>query len=381
MPTRRSFARIAPLALVVALLGNPGRTAASNLLDLPHDEDRNPRITGVWFITYVHEDVFEDDDGSSGSPDFSRFEIQRGYLTYRTPITSSLRARITSDISVDQEGDGSGDIELRLKYGYIELDTGRLGPLHAGRVRAGVLQTPWISFEQELNDFRVQGPMFLNRASVFISADYGVGYFADLGAPMSEEFRATIDRRHAGRWGSIAVGIYNGGGYDEVEQNESVVPQVRLSIRLLPDSLPGLQVTTGFATGRGNTLEAPRYRSLVVMLSHEARAGVFTLTGYDGRGDLLGNEVDKNGESLDQKGGSVFGELRFLQDFSALGRFDLFRREARTGDLDTERWLVGLAWRCIPGGQLLLDYENQKALGEPMSVRNEQVKLGLEVRF
>ena len=288
---------------------------------------------------------------------------------------------ITSDISVDQEGDGYGDIELRLKYGYVEFHTGDHGPLHNGRFRAGVLQTPWISFEEAVNDFRLQGPMFLNRASVLISADYGAGFFADLGEKLDDDFLRTIDRRHAGRWGSFAVGIYNGGGYDEIEENESLVPQARLTLRPLPGAIPGLQISAGFASGRGNTADAPRYRSTVIMLSHEARRYVFTLTGYEGLGDLLGNEVDESGEAIEQKGGFVFAEVRFLRRYSVLGRFDHIRYEAPESNRDTERWIAGLAWRCIPGGQLLMHYESQKELGGPVLRHNEQLAAGLEVRF
>lgn len=371
----------AGLIVCSLLVSAPGRARASNLLDLPDDDARNPRITGVWFISYVHEDVFGDETDPPDSPDFSRFEIQRGYLTYRTQITERLRARITSDLSVDQEGDGLGDIELRLKYGYVELSTGSLGPIRRGRVRAGVLQTPWLSFEQEINDFRLQGLMFLDREDIFASADYGIGFFADLGVQMDEQFRETVNRRHCGRWGSIALGLYNGGGYNEVEANENLIPQARLSLRPLPDVLPGLQVSAGFATGRGNSTAAPDYEARALMLSHEAVWGAFTLTVYEGRGDLLGDQVDADGKSLDLSGRSAFGEVRVLRNVSLISRFDRMRHETVTGNRDTERWMAGCAWRCIPGGQLLLDYENQKALGGPTTLRNERLKLGLEVRF
>ena len=376
---RRIALAAAASSITLAAVCTPSN--ASNLLDLPPDDDRDPRISGVWYFNYVHEDVFQRPDQPDRPEDFSRFEIQRGYLTYRTEINHRLSARVTSDISVDQEGDGAGDVELRLKYGYVDIDTGELGLLRSTRLRAGVLQTPWISFEQSINDFRLQGPMFLNRARVFISADFGVGFFANLGEPVDAAYRRDVNRRHAGRWGSVAVGIYNGGGYNEIERNETFVPQARLTLRPLPDLAPGLQLSAGGAVGKGNTAAAPDYHASVLMLSHETRRHVLTATVYTGEGDLRGNAIASDGRALDQRGASVFTELRVRRDYSLIGRFDLLRTEAEGGDRDVERWIVGIAWRCFPGGQLLVDYQNQKSLGGPFVQRNEQVEVGLEVRF
>ena len=371
--------RLLVATLAVALIATTAR--ASNLLDLPADEQRDPRIDGVWYIKYVHEDVHQRPDQPDRPQDFSRFEVQRGYVTFRTRIAERIRARVTSDISVDQEGDGAGDIELRLKYGYVEIETASFLGLHTTRFRAGVIPTPWLDFEQSVNDFRLQGPMFLNRERVFISADYGIGYHANLGARLDEDYRTRVNRRDAGRRGSFALGVFNGGGYNEIERNENTVFQARLSLRPLPDVVPGLQISGGYGSGRGNTARAPEYRARVLMLSHESTRGVITLTAYDGVGDIRGATVDENGEALDQTAVSAFGELRFLRDYSLIGRFDRLTTETHEGDHDLERWIVGVAWRVAPGGQLLVDYENEKFLGAPLLQRNEQIEVGFELRF
>jgi len=378
----RAFRSVSVVVLLTVLLfvlaALPRAAAASNRLDPPPDEARHPQLSGVWYIAYVHEDFHADVDPA---PNVSRFEIQRGYVTYRTRISETLSARITSDISVDQEGDGAGDIELRLKYGYVQFVAGRFGPLNGTRFRVGVLPTPWLDFEQRVNDFRVQGPMFLNRERVFISSDFGVSFSADLGGPIDASYRENVNRRNAGRWGSVAAGVFNGGGYNEIEQNENSVLQGRLTLRPLPDVLPGLQASLGVGTGKGNTADAPDYDATVVMISHESTRGVLTLTGYDGLGDLRGNVVDADGDALSQRGVSAFGEARVVRDVSLLGRYDLFRTEFAEGDRDRETWITGVAWRCLPGGQILLSYENVKELGAPTKSRRERIIGTLEFRF
>lgn len=374
----RALRPVRVVCALVALAAMARVASASNRLDPPPDASRHPQLSGVWYFAYVHEHVHADVDAA---PSVSRFEIQRGYITYRTRINERISARITSDISVDQEGDGAGDIELRLKYGYLQFAARRIGPLHRARFRVGVLPTPWLEFEQRVNDFRVQGPMFLNRARVFISSDFGVSASADLGRQIDATYHETVNRRDAGRWGSIAIGIFNGGGYNEIEQNENSVIQGRLTIRPLPDLLPGLQASFGAGNGKGNTSAAPDYDAVAVMISHESSRTVVTLTGYDGVGDLRGNVVDEDGKAVPQRGFSTFGEAAIHRDVSLIGRYDLLRTEFDDGDRDLETWIAGVAWRCLPGGQFLLSYENVKELGAPTEERLERIIGTLEARF
>ena len=56
-----------------------------------------------------------------GTSNKSQFVLKRGYLNFRKSINNYLSGRITPDITVDNEGDGKGDIEMRLKYCYMEF--------------------------------------------------------------------------------------------------------------------------------------------------------------------------------------------------------------------------------------------------------------------
>ena len=55
-----------------------------------------------------------------------------------------------------------------------------------------------------------------------------------------------------GRYGSWHVGVYNGTGYHAVEVNPNKPVEYRVTLRPLPDKLPGLQATYFGLYGKGN---------------------------------------------------------------------------------------------------------------------------------
>ena len=63
---------------------------------------KNLKIGGQWFISY--------ENGKFRGGDINRFILNRGYLSVEKQLGDKLLARITPDVSVDEEGDGRGDI-------------------------------------------------------------------------------------------------------------------------------------------------------------------------------------------------------------------------------------------------------------------------------
>jgi len=76
-----------------------------------------------------------------------------------------------------------------------------------------------IDFEEHINRYRVQGTMFLRRYNVVNIADYGIIIVSLFWDELDESHRLAVNLNYAGRNGSIAFGIYNGGGYHAIEQN------------------------------------------------------------------------------------------------------------------------------------------------------------------
>ncbi len=303
-------------------------------------------IGGQWFLTYQA--------GKTGGRDFNRFGIERGYINIRHTLNERWSGRITPDVTVD----ATGDAKVRLKYAYADLKLSDAGLLTSPHIEFGMVHRPWLDYEEHLDDYRVQGTMYMERVGLFNSADFGVTFFALLGGRVDETYRNEVSSAYPGRWGSVAVGLYNGGGYHAVENNQNKSLEGRVSIRPLPDALPGLQLTYLGIYGKGNTAASPDWTVNTLFASLEGRAYVLTAQRYWGDGNSKGSAVDENGVALAQDGFSVFGEWKLHgPGLSVIGRYDRFDAGRSATDDKTERLIGGLAYHIGGASKLLVDYD------------------------
>ncbi len=84
--------------------------------------------------------------------------------------------RYTQDITLDKEGNDAGNVEIRLKYVYLKIKLDQFNLLKYSYLELGLVHRPWLDFEQNVNKYRVQGKMFLERYSIKNSADFGLFY-------------------------------------------------------------------------------------------------------------------------------------------------------------------------------------------------------------
>ncbi len=346
----RTFSLIALWSLL--LLG--GVVVSGNVAAQQQDNKKSPlegmRFTGQWFLAY------EVDKG--GDDNLNEFQLKRGYVSVRKVFTDHLKARITQDISVDQEGDGRGDIELRLKYGYLQYQMPSLSFIHKPTIESGLAHRPWLDFEQKMTGYRVQGTMFLERYDVLKSADYGIMLSALIGGEIDEDYQRQVNSAYPGRYGSIALGVYNGGGYSAIEENENKLLEGRLTLRPLPAILPGLQLSCLGGLGKGNTIDSPDLNYVAVFLSMEHPRFLATAQYYTGEGDVEGTAVNAQGEALDRDGFSLFGEfVSPFEQLSAFGRFDHFNTNTNRDDTDLRRYIVGLSIPIHKKSKIIVDHD------------------------
>ncbi len=306
--------------------------------------------------TYIRYEYMELDDGAGGTTEISRFNLKRGYLDIRKTITDYLSFRITPDVHQDD----SGDWKVRIKYLHARFTTAGNEVFGKPFAEVGVAHGPWLDFEEHINLFRMQGTMFMERNSLFNSADLGVMVGANLGSELPEEYRNNVNSSYAGRWGSFQMGIFNGGGYHAAANNNTMALEGRLTVRPLPDAVPGLQFSVLGITGKGNTADAPDWNVLNGMVSFESQ--YFNATGqyYSGTGNQKGNVVDGTGNSLDQTGYSAFAELRLpqRQEYSVFSRYDRFDTDASSTTADVrKRFIVGFAWQFFKGNYWVVNYD------------------------
>jgi hypothetical protein len=239
---------------------------------------------------------------------------------------------------------------------------------------------PWLDFEEHINNYRMQDTMFMERNGLFNSADIGVTMMGLLGGTLPESYQKTVSKDYPGRYGSFAFGVYNGGGYHASEANTNKVIEGRLTIRPLPDVVPGLQVSYFGINGKGNTAAEPDWTLNSAMLSYEHRRFVVTGTWADGTGNQKGDAVDAAGNALDRDGWSVFAEAKLTPKWGLIGRYDQFDPNKSLDDDDNTRTIAGLVHHLGKGNDIVLDYDKVD-YAKPGKPTDDRIQLTLQVKY
>jgi hypothetical protein len=195
--------------------------------------------------------------------------------------------------------------------------------------------------------------MFIERNDTFNSADIGVTFVSLLGGTMPEDYQKKVNKYYPGRYGSMSLGVYNGSGYHASEKNENKVLEGRLTIRPLPDIIPGLQFSYFGTTGNGNKDTEPDWRTNLGFVSFEHEYVVLTGQYYWGKGNQKG--ADEN----DKDGYSFFAEVKPHKKFSIIGRYDRFDPNKDAKDDENNRYIVGAAYHLAKPhkNMIVLDYD------------------------
>lgn len=365
-----SDAKLATLANVPASLAEP--RVVPEPTPTPGDGQEAPKppapavkIGGTWYLSYQGLDA-----------DPSAFLIKRGYINIETRVLPNMSARITPDVTLDS----TGDLKVRLKYAYAKFHAPNLGFLTRPEVEAGVVHMPWLDFEEHINLYRMQDTMFMERNGLFNSADFGLTFMALLGGTVADDYQKSVSQYYPGRWGSIAFGMYNGGGYHAAEKNDNKVVEGRLTIRPLADVLPGLQLSLFALKGKGNTAAAPDWQVNAAMASYQCRRFVLTAQWTDAIGNQKGTALSPLGRSLERDGASMFVEGRLTPRWSVILRHDTFDPDNRTGGDENNRTITGLAYHLGNGNTVLLDLD-RLSYDDPTRPSITRLQLTLQVKY
>ncbi len=173
-------------------------------------------VSGVGFASYGYS-VRTDSSLAVPAHD-NNFDVSRSYLNVLGKFSDGVSSRVTVDM--DNRTAASNQLTIRLKYAFVAWQPGAKGPL---TVRFGLTQTPWIDFEEALWDYRMQGPVAIDRNKILSPSDFG----------------AAIDGSWHGDAFNAQAGVYNGEGYNAAPGDQGKDAEVRASIRLMKSDLPG----------------------------------------------------------------------------------------------------------------------------------------------
>ena len=272
----------------------------------------------VSFLQYAAE--LHESDG------YNAFDVTRGYFDVHARLSNRVRARFTPDVRPTTDASLATNMALRLEYAYLEANVN-----DRTSVVFGMHETPWLTFEESINRYRVQGPMFAERQGLIPGP-------SDLGASVwARSERAEFH-----------VGVYNGEGYGRAEADKYKSVQGRATVRPFADAGAASKVSiSGFYSYGWYARDRPR-NVAIVMGSYEQPHVVATaqyLTATDN--PFIARDVERRGLSF-------FGEVRQgPTGWAGVGSVDFFDPD-RSDDSDSRRRYSfgGAHWSPVGRGRL-----------------------------
>ncbi len=331
---------------------------------------QNTKISGQWFMAYQY--------GMDDVVDYNKFLLRRAYLTFKTKLAKNLSARLTQDLTIDDQGDDAGNIEMRFKYLYLCYSLPEFSFFSDPHFEAGMVHRPWFDFEEHINTYRVQGPMAMEKAGLFNSAGFGISFFTLIGKKMENNFTKNVNSHYAGQYGSFSLGVYNGGGYHAFENNTSKNLETRLTLRPLPEKLPGLQVSYFGIFGKGNIPEQPEFSLHNGFLSFENKLVILTGQYFTGMGNSKGSLLSDTLFNSDNFSGySTFAEVKIPKTkLAVFFRYDHF--ETVHTNYFKQIFIGGFSYKFTQKSKVIFDFQNQD-IGD--NKNHYFVEIALEVHF
>lgn len=281
----------------------------------------------------------------------NNFEVTRAYINVIGRFGHGITTRVTPDVY--RVADGS--LGYRLKYAFVTWtpDSGAI------TFKLGMLNTPYVEWEEQLWDYRMQGTVAMDRNGYLSSSD--LGFLVD------------------GSWGNEAVtmsaGVINGENYNRALGDKGKDLTARVSVRLLQSDDPGRQ--GGFRlTGYGHTGKPTgggvRQRLLGVL---SYRSKLLTLAGV---GAVTKDSVLTTPVTAERKGRvlSGFGVLRVPPSYKLqfIGRVDSIDPDTDGDDDRQTRFIVGIGYQLTPNLRLLADLDKVNYQGGVTSPALEVVR-------
>ncbi|HVG55965.1 MAG TPA: hypothetical protein VM846_16110 [Vicinamibacterales bacterium] len=200
-----------------------------------------PRVSFgvVSFLEYAAE--LHEQDG------YNAFDLTRGYFKIHAQLTDRVGVRFVPDVRPITDASLDRNLALRLEYASLDVQA-----TERTQVMFGLHETPWLTFEESVNRYRVLGPLFAERLALIPGA-------TDLGASV----KVTGERTQ------VHVGVYNGEGYGRAELDKYKSIDGRATFRpFSDDSELGKVTISGFYQYGWYAKDRPR-NVAIVMGSYE----------------------------------------------------------------------------------------------------------------
>jgi hypothetical protein len=270
------------------------------------------------FLQYSAE--LHEEDG------YNAFDVTRGYLNIEAKLTDRVRVRFTPDVRPTTDADLNENLALRMEYAslYARVRDNTY-------VMFGLHETPWLTFEESVNRYRVIGPFLAERMGLIPGP-------TDLG----------VSLKVTGENMEVHAGVYNGEGDGRAEIDKYKSLDGRFTFRPFdPKSeLGNLRVSAFYQYG-WYAKDRPR-NVAIVMGSYETPHAMATAQ-Y-----LSGTDNPFVAVDIKRRGLSFFGEGRQgVTGWAGVGGVDFIEPDISNDGLAQHRYIFGGAhWRQIGSGRL-----------------------------
>ncbi len=277
-------------------------------------------VTGVVYAQYQYTDA---------PVHTNNFDVTRAYVNVLGRFANGISTRVTTDL-YRLAPDNS--VQIRLKYAFAAwTPTGS-----SLTYKLGMMQTPFVDYEETLWDYRMQGTIAVDRNGALTSSDIGFG----------------VD----GKWNNDQVNgqiaVVNGEGYSGGTGDFHKDLEARVSVRLKPSNdasrVGGLRVTGYAGVGKYGPAFAGNDRNRFLgQVSY--RSQQFTLAGeFVSRKDST-----QTGSII-----SAFGVYHLTGGkVAVIGRVDLVDPDKNVANNKNTRIIGGVSYQLSPNVRLLADLD------------------------
>ena len=312
--------------MVVAGLGLSG--AAPALAQTPAPAPSPLTVSGVVYAQYFYQT-------KDTANHFNAFDVTRAYVNLIGHFSGGITTRVTADIAHAVGGQQT----YRLKYAYAAWTPEGSSLTY----KLGLMQTPWLDWEEALWDYRMEGATVFDRAGYLSSSDFGIGADGNIN-------KEQVD---------FQAGVFDNGSYSTGLGDQRKNFQARVSVRAMdsddPSRVGGLRIT-GF-TQIGKPVTGGTQTRFVGMVSYKSKT--LTLAGMGGVTDdsVTAAAAPTKGQVI-----SAFGVYHFTDSPVALiARFDNIKPNkaalSTVPGFTNTRIIVGASYQLTTNVRLLADID------------------------
>jgi hypothetical protein len=260
------------------------------------------------------------------SNNFNAFDVTRGYLNIQARLTDRVRVRFTPDVRPTTDANLNENLALRMAYASLDAKVS-----DNVSVMFGLHETPWLSFEESVNRYRVLGPFLAERIGLIPGP-------TDLGASI----------KFSGERMEIHAGVYNGegDGRAEIDAYKSIDGRVTLHPFDNDSELGNVHISGFYQYG---WYAKDRPRNVAIVMANYEKPHLSATAQYLSATDNPFVAVD-----VKRRGLSFFGEGRQgVTGWAGLGGVDFITPDVSNDASAQRRYIFGGAhWQQIGRGRL-----------------------------